>query len=77
MTSDDFLTVTEVAKRLRVTTTTIYRWMEEGRLPAIQIAKRYRIRASDVERMLEGAQVGMERLDPWGAEPPSTPSVAE
>jgi len=69
MSSDDFLTVPEVAERLRVRTMTIYRWIEAGKLPALQVGKHYRIRAGDLEAMLEDSRVRAEPADPWGAEP--------
>jgi excisionase family DNA binding protein len=74
---DDFLTVPEVAERLRVRTMTIYRWIEAGKLPALRVGKHYRIRGGDLEAMLENARVVAERSDPWGAEPPIAPSVTE
>lgn len=77
MVDDDFFTVPEVAQRLRVTAMTIYRWIEDGKLPAVQIAKHYRIRVSDLDAMLESSRVGADRSDPWGSEPPSGPSVEE
>ncbi len=75
--SDDFLTVPEVAARLRVTAMTIYRWIEDGRLPAMQIGKHYRIRSGDLDEMLDSSRVGLDRADPWGAEPPRDPDVQE
>lgn len=68
MVSDDFLTVPEVAERLRVRTMTVYRWIESGKLPATQVGKRshYRIRAGDLEEMLAKSQVRVEHEDPWG-----------
>lgn len=77
MAEEDFLTVPEVAKRLRVTAMTVYRWIEDGRLPAVQIAKHYRIRSDALDAMLDSARVGADRDDPWGVEPPSRPSVTE
>lgn len=77
MTADDFLTVPEVAQRLRMTAMTIYRWIEDGKLPAVQIGKHYRIRASDLDAVLDSSRVGTDGGDPWSAELPSSPSVAE
>jgi excisionase family DNA binding protein len=74
--TDDLLTVPEVAERLRVSPMTIYRWIDDGKLPAMQVARRYRIRAIDVEQMMGSSQIAA-RDDPWGADPPSAPSVAE
>jgi len=75
--ADDFLTVPEVADRLRVQRMTVYRWIEDGKLPAMQIGKHYRIKASDLDALLESALVQRSREDPWGEDPPSNPSVAE
>lgn len=75
--SDDFLTVPEVAARLRVTAMTIYRWIEDGRLPAMQIGKHYRIRTGDLDEMLDSSRVRADRADPWSAEPLSGPDVRE
>jgi excisionase family DNA binding protein len=68
MVSDEYLTVPEVAERLRVRTMTVYRWIEAGKLPATQLGKRshYRIRAADLDEMLEKSQVRVEQDDPWG-----------
>jgi excisionase family DNA binding protein len=79
MANDDYLTVPEVAERLRVRTMTVYRWIEGGKLPATQVGKRshYRIRAGDLEQMLEKSQVRTQRDDPWATEPPSRAMVEE
>lgn len=75
--ADDLLTVPEVAQQLRVTTMTVYRWIDDGKLPAMQVGKHYRIRAIDLDAMLENSRVGNGRGDPWSAVLPSGPSVAE
>jgi len=72
--SEELLTVPEVAERLRMTTMTIYRWIEEGRLQALQIGKHYRIRESDLEAVMEGS-VRTGAPDAWGGEPRRTPEV--
>jgi excisionase family DNA binding protein len=72
---DELLTVGEIAERLRIHSMTIYRWIDDGRLPAIRIGKQYRVRAADLEEMLEGSRVGVDRADPWGGEAPVGPSV--
>jgi len=38
-----FLTVLEVADYLKTTTTTVYRWLKEGKLTAVKIGKEWRI----------------------------------
>jgi excisionase family DNA binding protein len=46
---DDLLTVAETAARLKVTRHTIYRWIAEGRLPAMRYSARMlRLRRQDL-----------------------------
>jgi excisionase family DNA binding protein len=73
--TDELLTVPEVAERLRMTRMTIYRWIEEGKLPALQIGKHYRIREADLDEAIETSRVRTESAEPWGAEPPTGPEV--
>jgi len=48
-----FVTVAEVADRLRVSTMTVYRLIQAGDLPAARIGKSYRLRDEDVDRYLQ------------------------
>jgi len=49
VTEDELLTVSEAAKLLKVTPHTIYRWIGQGRLPAVRYSRRVvRLRRSDV-----------------------------
>lgn len=73
--ASEFLTVAEVAERLRVSAMTIYRWIEEGRLPAVQIGKQYRVREDHLDEILESSRVAVDRADPWSGDAPVTPSV--
>jgi len=49
----DFLTVSEVARLLRVSNMTVYRMIHSGELKAIQVGSRYRLRESDVTQYLD------------------------
>jgi excisionase family DNA binding protein len=60
---DKILTVPEIAEYLKVSRTTVWRWCNEGRLPAFRIGRHWRIYRSDIERLighklgeLEGAE---------------------
>lgn len=54
----EFCTVTEAARVLDVSRTTVWRWIAEGRLPALRLGGRtIRIRKPDVEKMLRPARV--------------------
>lgn len=47
-----FLTVSEVAQTLRVSTMTVYRLIKGGQLPAARVGKAYRVREDDVDDYL-------------------------
>ncbi len=42
-----YLTVKEIAAELRVTKQVVWRWIREGKLPALRIGKEYRIDRAD------------------------------
>ncbi|WP_026395863.1 MEDS domain-containing protein [Acetobacterium malicum] len=48
----DLLTVTEVAVYLRTTTTTIYRWLKQGKIRGVKIGKEWRIHESSLENLV-------------------------
>lgn len=48
-----FATVSEVARRLRVSNMTVYRLVKAGQLPAVRVGRGYRIREEDVLTYLE------------------------
>jgi excisionase family DNA binding protein len=48
-----FLTVSEVAKGLRVSNMTVYRLVNSGQLDAVRVGRSYRIRETTVQRYLD------------------------
>jgi excisionase family DNA binding protein len=48
-----FLTVSEVARNLRVSNMTVYRLIKSGQLSAVRVGRGYRIREDDVRRYLQ------------------------
>ena len=48
-----FLTVSEVAKGLRVSNMTVYRLVNSGQLEAVRVGRSYRIREATVQRYLD------------------------
>jgi excisionase family DNA binding protein len=48
------LTVRDLAERLQVTPTCVYRWLAEDRLPAVRFSRRcVRFREKDVEMVIQ------------------------
>ena len=55
---DTYLTVREVAERLRVTRQAIYNWITEGRLKAIKVGKSVRVSRSSIEAFIQPVKPG-------------------
>jgi excisionase family DNA binding protein len=53
-TQPPFLTVAEVARYLRVSETTVWRWCTSGKLPAFRIGRSWRVRRDDLGLMIDG-----------------------
>jgi excisionase family DNA binding protein len=49
---EEFLTVDEVAAALKVNHQTVRNWITAGKLPAVHIGRRVRVRKSDFEHVL-------------------------
>jgi len=57
----EWLTSKEAAAYLKVTRRTLYRWMEEGRLPFFVMASgRRRVRKEDLDALLKPGEPGGE-----------------
>lgn len=57
---DPLLTVSEVARLMRVSNMTVYRLIKSGQLAAIRVGKNFRIRRRDVGRYLDERAVHYE-----------------
>lgn len=53
MTKEQFYTIEEVAKMLRVVYLTVYRWIQSGKLKAYKAGKQYRIKKDDLDKFLK------------------------
>jgi excisionase family DNA binding protein len=50
--TEEFLTVAEVARRLRVSNMTVYRLIKAGQIGAVRVGRGYRIPERDLRRYL-------------------------
>lgn len=48
----EYLTIEEVAKLLRVSYLTVYRWIKANKLSAYKAGKQYRIKKSDLDEYI-------------------------
>ena len=51
------LKVQDVAERLNVTTKTVTRWIEDGKLPAYRFGKDFRIKKEDFDEFVNSSKV--------------------
>ena len=70
---ESFLTVAEVADWFKVNQQTVRNWIDQGRLPAVRVGRRVRIRRSDFDRILERGS-GASDSSPSTAPPPRSGS---
>ncbi|MCO4833394.1 MAG: helix-turn-helix domain-containing protein [Acidimicrobiaceae bacterium] len=53
----EWLNTDEAAKRLGITTRTLYRFMDQGRLPSYRFGRVFRLKTSDIELFIEDCRV--------------------
>jgi excisionase family DNA binding protein len=58
MKTDQYFTVRTLAERLAVTPMTIYRMVDQGKLPAVKIGKSIRFKPQEIDAFLETVRVG-------------------
>jgi len=52
MTDEQYYSIEEVAKMLKVVYLTVYRWIQDGKLKAYKAGKQYRIKKNDLDNFL-------------------------
>jgi len=52
MTADQYYSIKEVAKMLKVAYLTVYRWIQAGKLPSHKAGKQYRIKKDDLDNFI-------------------------
>jgi excisionase family DNA binding protein len=59
--ADDNLTVAEVAATLKLNQQTVRSWIDVGKLPALHVGRRVRIRREDFNRLLDESYSGVSQ----------------
>ena len=54
---DPYLTINDIKGELHVSHETVRQWILSGRLPHVKAGRMYRVRRSDLERMLAASPV--------------------
>lgn len=49
MTNEQYYTIEEVAKMLKVAYLTVYRWIQDGKLVAFKAGKQYRVKKENLD----------------------------
>ncbi|MFC1626845.1 helix-turn-helix domain-containing protein [Patescibacteria group bacterium] len=57
MTKEEYYTIEEVAKMLKVVYLTVYRWIQSGKLNAFKAGKQYRIKKLDLDKFMERKKI--------------------
>ena len=55
---EQYMTLQEVADRLKVSYRTVYRWVHESKLPAYQIDTQWRVGERDLEEFMRARKKG-------------------
>lgn len=50
---EEFLTVADIARILKLNQQTVRNWIDQGSLPALRVGRRVRVRRSDFDTLLE------------------------
>lgn len=53
MTDEQYYTIEETAKMLKVVYLTVYRWIQDGKLKAYKAGKQYRISKTDLDKFIK------------------------
>ena len=48
----DYISVAEAAKQYGVVRSTVWAWIKAGKLPAVRVGRNYRIKESDLQRVI-------------------------
>ncbi len=64
-----WMSTRETSERLGVTLRTLYRFIDEGQIPAFKLGRVIRLKESDVEQFIEGSRIAPGALEHLYPEP--------
>jgi excisionase family DNA binding protein len=53
MSSDEILNIKEVSDYLKIPVSTIYKLVQDGKVPAVKVGKHWRFMKKDIDRLFE------------------------
>lgn len=56
----EYLTIKDIARQLKMDEKTIRRWIKSGQLPAIELGGKYRVSRTDLNAFLESRKLGRQ-----------------
>lgn len=65
----EWLSTQDAARRLGITTRTLYRFIDQGELPGYRMGRVIRVKASDVEAFIEASRITPGTLEHLYPEP--------
>lgn len=77
VTEIEWLNTEEAAKRLGITTRTLYRFMDQGRLPSYRFGRVFRLKMTDIESFIDDCRVEPGTLSHLYPEPTPGGDAAE
>lgn len=64
----DYFTPEEIAQKLKVKVSTVWRWIRTEKMPAVKIGKSYRISEDQLDKFLKSLEVGGDNKSKEGIE---------
>ncbi|SNS06914.1 DNA binding domain-containing protein, excisionase family [Anaerovirgula multivorans] len=58
---DEIMTVSEVARYLKISEVTTYKFVQEGKIPGFKVGRHWRVKRSDLAEFIEKQKIG-ERI---------------
>jgi excisionase family DNA binding protein len=73
---EEYVTVPQAARLLKVSTPTVWRWIKAGMLPALRVGERsVRIKGSDLDRVVRPVQEGRGATEATGSGERPRPAI--